>query len=91
MRAYFAFILGICSISMGCAKEPELTQVEQNLRVNGHWIMEQDGKVMLNPQTSGLVKWRGGLLTLSDRSAHPSQRLRLRTISEVDALDETEL
>ncbi len=86
MRAYFAFILGICSISMGCAKEPELTQVEQNLRVNGHWIMEQDGKVMLNPQTSGLVKWRGGLLTLSDRSARPSQRLRLRTITKDDAL-----
>jgi hypothetical protein len=51
------------------------------LQANGHWIMEQDGQVMLNPQTSGLVKWRDGLLTLSDRSAHPSQRLRLRTIS----------
>ena len=91
MRTYVGFIIGICSLFVSCGP-PELAQIEQlekseqRLQVNGHWIMEQDGQVMLNPQTSGLVKWRNGLLTLSDRSAHPSQRLRLRTISEVDAL-----
>ena len=92
MRVYVAFIIGICSILVSCGKELASAQVEQiepkdqNLRVNGRWIMEQDGQVMLNPQSSGLVKWRDGLLTLSDRSAHPSQRLRLRTISKDDAL-----
>jgi hypothetical protein len=89
MKASVGFMIGICSIIVSCGKNPESTkieQVEQNLQVNGHWIMEQDGQVMLNPQTSGLVKWRNGLLTLSDRSAHPSQRLRLRTISKDDAL-----
>jgi hypothetical protein len=86
MRAYVGFIVGIGSLLVSCGKSPELAQVEQNLQVNGHWIMEQDGQVMLNPQTSGLVKWRDGLLTLSDRSADPSQRLRLRPISQDTAL-----
>ncbi|MFT4809479.1 MAG: hypothetical protein ACI9LX_002828 [Paraglaciecola sp.] len=84
MRTYLVFIIGICSLLVSCEKSPEsalIVQVDQTLQANGHWIMEQDGQVMLNPQTSGLVKWRDGLLTLSDRSAHPSQRLRLRTIS----------
>jgi hypothetical protein len=86
MRMYVGFIIGICSIFVSCGKIPESEKVERNLQVYGHWIMEQDGQVMLNPQPSGLVKWRDGLLTLSDRSAHPSQRLRLRTISKNDAL-----
>jgi hypothetical protein len=84
MRTYLVFIIGICSLLVSCEKSPEsalIVQVDQTLQANGHWIMEQDGQVMLNPQTSGLVKWRDGLLTLSDRSAHPSQRLRLRVIS----------
>ncbi|MFT6777345.1 MAG: hypothetical protein ACJAV1_001262 [Paraglaciecola sp.] len=79
-------IVGICSVLVSCAKDPESETIEQNLQTNGHWVTEQNGHVMLNPQTSGLAKWRGGLLTLSDRSAHSSQRLRLRTISENDAL-----
>jgi hypothetical protein len=86
MRAYVGFIIGIGSLLVSCGNPPESTQVDQIMQVNGHWIMEQDGQVMLNPQTSGLVKWRDGLLTLSDRSAHPSQRLRLRAISKENAL-----
>jgi hypothetical protein len=86
MRANLAFIIGACSVLVSCGEKPELALVEQNLRANGHWIMEQDGQAMLNPQPSGLVKWRDGLLTLSDRSAHASQRLRLRTVSKDDAL-----
>jgi hypothetical protein len=79
-------IIGICSLLVSCGKTPESAQIDQNLQVNGHWIMEPNGQVMLNPQTSGLVKWRDGLLTLSDRSAHPSQRLRLRFIAKDNAL-----
>lgn len=86
MRAYVGFIIGIGILLMGCNESLEPAQVEQKLRVNGHWVMEQDGKVMLNPQTSGLVEWRDGLLTLSDRSAHVSQRLRLRAINTDNAL-----
>jgi len=74
------FIIGIGSLLVSCGQSPESVQVEQKLQVNGHWIMEQNGQAMLNPQTSGLVKWRDKLLTLSDRSADPTQRLRLRSI-----------
>ena len=85
MRAYVVFIIGFCSLLVSCGKTSELVQTEQKLQVYGHWIMEQNGQVMLDPQPSGLVKWRDSLLTLSDRSAHLSQRLRLRTISKDDA------
>ncbi|WP_354667957.1 hypothetical protein [Paraglaciecola arctica] len=90
------FIIGIGSLLISsCGKGPESDQpvkhesdkkAEQNLLVNGHWITEQNGQVMLNPQTSGLVKWRDGLLTLSDRSADITQRLRLRSIIADKAL-----
>ena len=86
MKMYFGAIIGICCVLVSCEKSPDTIQLEQNLQVNGHWILEQDGQIMLNPQTSGLVKWRDGLLTLSDRSADPSQRLKLRAISKEGAL-----
>ena len=79
MRIYLGVIIGICILWVSCSKDPKL---KQNLQVNGHWIMEPDGQVMLNSQISGLAKWRDGLLTLSDRSADPSQRLRLRAITK---------
>lgn len=86
MRAYVGFIIGIVSLLVSCGKSPESTQIEQKLQVNGHWIMEQNGQAMFNPQTSGLVKWRDKLLTLSDRSADSSQRLRLRSIVKEETL-----
>lgn len=86
MRRYVGVTIVICSLLVSCGITPESAPIKQNLQANGHWLMEQNGQVMLNPQTSGLVKWRDGLMTLSDRSAHPSQRLRLRSISTNDAL-----
>jgi hypothetical protein len=85
MRVYVFVIIGIYSMLVSCGKFPESLKEQKKLQVNGHWITEQDGQVMLNPQTSGLVKWGDELLTLSDRSADPSQRLRLRIISKGDA------
>lgn len=86
MRTHVGFIIGICSVLMSCGQSPDSISKEQALQIKGHWITEKNGQVMLNPQSSGLVKWRAGLLTLSDRSADPSQRLRLRAISKKDAL-----
>ncbi len=86
MRKYMVVIVGICSLIASCGKSLDSVTIEQNLQVNGHWITEKNGQVMLNPQTSGLVKWRDGLLTLSDRSADPSQRLRLRSITKNGSL-----
>lgn len=83
---FLGVIFGICSLLISCGKIPGAAQVEKNLQIKGHWIMEQNDQVMRNPQTSGLVRWRDVLLTLSDRSADPSQRLRLRAISTKNAV-----
>ncbi|WP_412972374.1 hypothetical protein [Glaciecola sp. MF2-115] len=53
--------------------------------VLGTWIIDLDGDVMLNPQTSGLKYSNGFLYTVSDASAHESQILRLHQISMGDS------
>ena len=80
MKSKVALIIGICVLFFGCAEEPSQVKKEQRLRVNGQWVTEPGGQPMFNPQTSALVNWRGGLLTLSDRSADASHRLKLRAI-----------
>lgn len=52
----------------------------EGIVLQGQWITEQNGDVMLNPQTSGLAVWRGKLLTISDGSAHISQRHELHVL-----------
>ncbi len=56
------------------------TEAPNKLSLDGRWIVEPDGQVMLDPQTSGLVRWRDKLLTVSDGSAHPSQQRKLAKI-----------
>jgi hypothetical protein len=51
----------------------------------GSWILDLDGDVMLNPQTSGLKYDNGYLYSLSDASADKSQVLRLHQISMKDS------
>ncbi|WP_340679466.1 hypothetical protein [Paraglaciecola sp.] len=75
-------LLGACS-PLVVTTEPLATKTIYS--VYGHWITEPDGSVMLDPQPSGLVKWRDKLVTLSDRSAIELQRLRLRTIDPATA------
>jgi hypothetical protein len=86
MKFLFAVFLGIClltSCEQAPSSPPDLSNHIQ--KTYGHWIKETNGEIMLDPQPSGLTQWRGKLLTLSDRSAHTSQRLRLRGISQDSA------
>lgn len=53
--------------------------------VKGQWLVEANGDVMLNPQTSGLKVWRNKLLSVSDASADASQQLQLHIISKQGA------
>ncbi|MGJ8679173.1 esterase-like activity of phytase family protein [Paraglaciecola sp.] len=78
------FVLGICSL-MSCDSGTSEDSQSYIKKTYGHWIKESNGEVMLDPQPSGLTYWRGKLLTLSDRSAHTSQRLRLRSIEPKNA------
>lgn len=61
----------------GCA---EHTPPSETIDLQGRWLMEENGEVMLNPQTSGLKSWRGKLLSVSDASADSSQLLQLHII-----------
>lgn len=56
------------------------------LRLDGRWVVEADGQVMLDPQTSGLVRWRNQLLTVADGSAHHSQQRKLAKINPDSAV-----
>lgn len=77
-------LTGCDSIKLGSPQEKTVS-AELPLISKGYWITEPDGEVMNDPQTSGLVLWRGQLVTLSDRSAHESQRLRLRKVDQLNA------
>jgi len=82
MKVHGILLLLVFSLLGGCTDNKISTEHKDALVVQGRWVTEQDGQIMLDPQTSGLIKWRGNLLTLSDRSAHSSQRLRLRKIEQ---------
>ena len=75
-------LLGACSPSVNTPITFDSNVINS---VYGHWITEPDGTVMLDPQPSGLVSWRGKLVTLSDRSAIETQRLRLRALDPASA------
>ncbi len=79
MKTLFAVLIGICSL-MSCQPNPPIDTRNHIQKVYGQWLQETNGTIILDPQSSGLTLWRGRLLTVSDRSAHESQRLKLRTI-----------
>lgn len=82
MKQHGIMLLVALGLLSGCTDNKITTQHDDALLVQGRWVTEQDGQVMRDPQTSGLINWRGHLLTLSDRSAHSSHRLRLRKIEQ---------
>jgi hypothetical protein len=80
------FVVSLVSVLIGaCSKQtPPPVMVKpsaQSISVYGHWIREFDGSVMQDSQPSGLLSWRDKLISLSDRSAIPEQRLRLHLIN----------
>ncbi|MDO6692172.1 hypothetical protein Q4574_02695 [Aliiglaciecola sp. 3_MG-2023] len=79
----FGLIMLVATGLISCASttfKPEL------ISLKGQWVTESNGEVMLNPQTSGLKSWRGKLLSVSDGSAHISQRKQLHIIDPQTAL-----
>ena len=90
MKSVFGALLSCSVLLTACTPidtDTPLTaaQEDKTLSVYGHWLIEPDGTVMPDPQPSGLVRWRDKLVTLSDRSAIESQRLRLRVIEPATA------
>jgi hypothetical protein len=90
MKYVLAFF-AITTLLLGCDKNNSssatlVTETTNDTPVLvGKWIKESDGTVMIDPQTSGLAHWQGQLITLSDGSAHPSQRRRIHIINPSNA------
>ena len=80
MKRFFATLLS-GFVLLGCQAEPTKDPSNHIHKVYGKWLTETNGETILNPQSSGLTVVNGKLVTLSDRSAHPSQRLKLRSIN----------
>lgn len=51
----------------------------------GTWIKDKEGKIMLDPQTSGLINVNGQLVTIADGSAVEMQQRKLHTITPSNA------
>lgn len=81
MRGCLTLLLCIGSLQQVSAQSTEKASPTHPTQVlAGTWLLDKDGTVMLDPQTSGLKFQNGFLYTLSDGSAHQSQIRRLHQI-----------
>ena len=81
-RITFTFLLLL--LVSACSEKDN--SIPHGIELRGQWLTENNGDVMLNPQTSGLAKWRGKLLTISDGSADVSQRNELHILDGQSAV-----
>lgn len=51
----------------------------------GTWIKDKEGRIMVDPQTSGLINVNGQLVTIADGSAIEMQQRKLHTITPSNA------
>ena len=84
LRKTLALISGLLLLS-ACNQQQDIVIIPeaQDLTVTtvGQWITDDSGKVMFDPQTSGLVVLEGQLITIADASADITQQLKLHTIN----------
>ena len=74
-------LLGLFACSEALQENTDANaEIDPVISLNGIWLFEQDGSIMADPQTSGLVVREGKLISISDGSALPEQRRRLHFI-----------
>ncbi|WP_338518765.1 hypothetical protein [Alteromonas gracilis] len=76
-------VIAACSEPKNVVIEP--AEVDLTEETVGEWITDNNGKVMFDPQTSGLVVLDGQLVTIADASADATQQLKLHTINPSNA------
>jgi hypothetical protein len=81
METRFAFLVATILLVCSCSNKQQTTVKA----VNGYWLTDANQQVMLDPQTSGLAKWRGGLASISDGSAKSINRLKILSIDPTKA------
>lgn len=82
MNRQTCFALALSLALFACTEQ---TTHSDDLVLRGQWLLEFNGEVMSDPQTSGLKLWRGKLLTVSDASAIATQRKQLHIIDPAKA------
>jgi hypothetical protein len=73
---------------LGCSEPEQEVTVEEVANENllqGTWIKEATGEIMIDPQTSGLTAWRGQLASISDGSANADQARRIHLLDPASA------
>lgn len=89
MKSTWLFAGVVLSVLVACGESPAQEPVAEVKKTEpvlaGKWILEADGSVMLDPQTSGLTHRNGMLYSISDGSALQSQRLQIHEINPVTA------
>ncbi|MBT0585880.1 hypothetical protein [Alteromonas oceanisediminis] len=78
-------VLGACSPETSPPEQKEPAQPSV-YTVQGQWLVESDGSIMQDPQTSGLVMQEGLLVSVSDGSALEEQRRRLHFIDPASGI-----
>ncbi|MDM7861452.1 hypothetical protein QTP81_12695 [Alteromonas sp. ASW11-36] len=76
-------LLTACSPAEQMTNEADGGSNNPLVELEGQWIVDINGAVMPDPQTSGLVFHNNQLLTVSDASALPIQRRRIHAIDPV--------
>ncbi|GEA13502.1 hypothetical protein [Alteromonas sp. KUL49] len=82
-------IAALALVISGCGDaktSPVLSESQSVILVGGQWITGEDGNIMEDPQTSGLIAVNSELITIADASALEHQQLKLHTISPDTAL-----
>ncbi|MDU0353176.1 hypothetical protein RS130_03820 [Paraglaciecola aquimarina] len=80
MKTFIAITMALSALT-SCGQATNTDHSNHIQKVYGHWVKEKNNVVMVDSQPSGLTHWHGKLVTLSDRSADKSHRLKLRTIA----------
>lgn len=88
MNLKLALFAGVGPLLFACSEAPQTVTTQTvvtSLEAPGRWIVEADGQIMVDPQTSGLTHVNGLLATISDGSAKAEQQRRIHLIDPASA------
>jgi hypothetical protein len=72
MKGIGCVLLLALGILSACKENKIAAKGEDFILVKGLWVTEQDGQTMRDPQTSGLLNWRGNVYELERSNLIPA-------------------
>ncbi len=81
-RLVVSLFISLSLFACSESKPPIIVQQEsESIVSHGKWILDENGQVMADPQTSGLIAFQGQLVSISDGSALEAQQRKLHFIA----------